>query len=249
MKINTADENFTASLKLFKKVFVFSSLDSTNDWCYQTDYTGNFIVRAEEQTKGRGRQGRKWYSPPGENLYFSFSLIQPAVSTEHLCMITALSCMETLRLCAPGVMIKWPNDLIFQGRKLGGVLIEHSWQGRRTERAVAGIGININTDFALSPGLRDKAASLAEITCGRVDPDEIFEGIVRRFEDYLMGFPGNKSAVSHTWQRNTAGKGERVQFKQAGETVTGRLVSVNTDGSVTLCEGNRRKTYHFGEII
>ncbi len=123
------------------------------------------VVTAEEQTRGRGRRGRTWHSPRGAGLWFSVLLRpeRPVVVAQALTFLGAVAVARAVRarLKLP-VALKWPNDLLLEGRKVGGVLTECSIEGGTIRHAVIGVGINVNLPRAAFPeDLRSVATSLS----------------------------------------------------------------------------------------
>src|SRR5215207_9230241 len=127
----------------------FESIGSTNDealaWA-ANDAPDLSLVIADEQTAGRGRLGRKWFTPKGTALAFSL-ILQPTVDEKpHLTRIVglaALAVIESLRARGLAAQIKWPNDIILMERKLCGILVESVWSGEDVDCAVIGIGVNV----------------------------------------------------------------------------------------------------------
>ena len=115
------------------------------------------LLVAERQTAGRGRMGRVWQSHPGDSLTFSLSLPLAPKDWSGLSLAVGLSLAESLH---PGVGLKWPNDLWFQDRKLGGILVEAASMGGRSQ-VVVGVGLNIRP--RASDGLNTPPAALSEL--------------------------------------------------------------------------------------
>ncbi len=110
------------------------------------------LVVADAQSGGKGRLGRVWASPPGLNLYFSM-LLRPRMRAEHAAqwtLLTGVAAKATMdRLQIPGVSIKWPNDLLAEGRKLGGILTEMRLRGEKVGAVIIGVGINVNMQLRM----------------------------------------------------------------------------------------------------
>ncbi|MBL7760122.1 MAG: biotin--[acetyl-CoA-carboxylase] ligase [Sediminibacterium sp.] len=153
-----------------------SVVDSTNIYAMkllQANLAGHgsaFLAR--EQTAGKGQRGRKWQANPGENILMSVVLDSSflVISQQfHLSLVVALATFDFLERYIPeGLSIKWPNDIYWNDRKTGGILLETSLSGNKWQWTVAGIGVNINqVDF---PDLNKKAVSLKQITGKTYDP-------------------------------------------------------------------------------
>jgi len=133
---------------------VFQSIDSTNSYLlaqlknsFSQSQPGSWVCFAEEQTQGRGRQGKTWYSPYGANIYCSLTWIFPAkfAGISALSIACGLLLIQSLNKLGlyQGLSLKWPNDILFLGRKLGGILIENLASPTQN-RMVIGIGLNVN---------------------------------------------------------------------------------------------------------
>ena len=118
------------------------------------------IVFAEEQTAGRGRRGRSFYSPAGQNLYFTLVLRCPVEVHRRLPLIVPLAVCTAVQAEAPAARIKWPNDIWIGDRKVAGMLIDAELSATGAV-ALPGIGINVNADPTVVPELRDIATCLA----------------------------------------------------------------------------------------
>jgi BirA family biotin operon repressor/biotin-[acetyl-CoA-carboxylase] ligase len=135
----------------------FSTLDSTNDEGWRWIDAGvaqTALVVADEQTAGRGRNRQHWVTVAGRALAFSLVLAYPQLEPQHIQRLTGLgalaACQALSSLYDLPAEIKWPNDILLRGRKVGGILAETRWQGEALEAAVVGIGINIAPE-SISP--------------------------------------------------------------------------------------------------
>jgi BirA family biotin operon repressor/biotin-[acetyl-CoA-carboxylase] ligase len=135
----------------------FSTLDSTNDEGWRWIDAGiaqTALVVADEQTAGRGRNRRRWVTVAGRALAFSLVLAYPQLEPQHIQRLTGLGALATCQALSSlydlPAEIKWPNDILLRGRKVGGILAETRWQGEALEAAVVGIGINIAPE-SISP--------------------------------------------------------------------------------------------------
>lgn len=149
---------------------VYTCVGSTNDlardWAGASAPEGATVL-ADEQTAGRGRQGRSWSSPAGHGLYLSVILRPPwpADDAPHLALLAGEAVAEALRQGRPTLplMVKWPNDVLCGGRKICGILVETGLRGARLDYAVIGIGLNVRqTDSDWPPALSGLATSCAE---------------------------------------------------------------------------------------
>jgi BirA family biotin operon repressor/biotin-[acetyl-CoA-carboxylase] ligase len=204
----------------------FDSLGSTNDEAARWIEQGApdlALVIADEQTQGRGRVGRQWFTPPGAALAFSLVLRftkvdQPGWLVARLTALGALSASDALSLdYGLPAQIKWPNDVLINRRKAAGVLSEAYWQGDQFIAAVLGIGVNV-TRRAVPPAdevIYQATSVEGEAGCP-VDRLELLKSILSYLENRL------------------AFRGDWVQMLEGGKTIEGRVVRLNEDGSLRL---------------
>jgi BirA family biotin operon repressor/biotin-[acetyl-CoA-carboxylase] ligase len=217
--------------------------DSTNERAKDLAMQGaphGTIVTADEQTAGRGRQGRAWVAAPGSALLLSVLLRDLGKAQAHLPLAAALAVCDACERAAPvSCRIKWPNDVWIDGRKVAGILIE----GRPQEGwAVLGVGVNVSTregDFP--PELRDIATSIAASIDSANAPalDSVLAFLTESLEARLADKP---KAIVATWRERDALAGQPVQW-QSGEGVAegindaGALVVQTPSGRVFLDAG------------
>ena len=224
------------------RITVFDTLASTNTHLAALAREGEAagrVILAEAQSAGRGRLGRSFFSPPGSGIYMSL-LLRP--KTADVGRITTLAAVVTAdaieRVCGLKVGIKWVNDLLFDGKKLCGILAE----GSVGEFVVLGIGINVKKS-AFPPELSDIATSLEDIL-GRA-PDRN-----RLVGEILCGFAAadpESAAHMDEYRRRSLTLGQTVTVLSTGETV--RVLAIEDDGAL-LVEAADKKTRRIasGEI-
>lgn len=135
-------------------IHVFQSIDSTNQYLKNLPFSTSLeLCCAEEQTKGRGRLGRTWYSPARENIYCSirWHFSGPISTLSALSLVVALAILTSLKTLHidEDIWVKWPNDLYWHGKKLAGILIESNSDAANHQSIVVGIGLNVNTQTLL----------------------------------------------------------------------------------------------------
>ncbi|MEW5761880.1 MAG: biotin--[acetyl-CoA-carboxylase] ligase [Bacillota bacterium] len=218
----------------------YRKVGSTNDLARRLAARGapeGTVVLAEEQTRGRGRRGRAWHSPRG-GLWFSVVLrpdLPPARAPEAT-FVAAVAAVDALR-AYPGVAagIKWPNDLVAGGRKLGGILTETAG-GERGPALVVGIGINVNLEErALPPALRQTATSVAALAGRPVDRERLLEEVLRFLEKWYrtwlaVGF----GPVLAAWREREVCLGRPVRVVTAGEEWRGVALAVDDRGALLV---------------
>ena len=155
-------------MKIGERIHYVPTCTSTNDMAKDLADFGvpeGTVVLAEEQTSGKGRYRRHWFSSPGKGLYLSVILRPKQPEISLLTLSAGLAVAEALRdVLGVKVCLKWPNDLLWEGKKLGGILSESSYFGQKLNYVVVGIGLNIShSEEDFPPGLRDSAISLKQI--------------------------------------------------------------------------------------
>jgi len=197
------------------------------------------VVAADAQSAGRGRLGRQWVSPGGLNLYFSI-ILRPGLSARDIPLVTLMCAVEAagaLKATASAeVKLKWPNDLLLEGRKLGGILVESHMKGARVEFAVAGIGININSrkeDFPAE--VRGIATSLF-ISSSRKHPrapilKSVAESVIKGAG--ALERDGAAEMLS-MWKIMNATLGRRVRAGDPGHEHEGQAVDLDEGGMLLV---------------
>ena len=156
---------------------------STNDYlanlCRESKAKEFYTVMAESQTKGKGQRGNSWESESGKNLTFSIVLYPTILEANKqfiLSMLAALSCHEALSNYTDGFSIKWPNDIYWKDKKIGGILIENELEGKYITQSIIGIGLNINQKEFHSSA--PNPVSLFQILGTEIDKMEVFQKIL-----------------------------------------------------------------------
>ncbi len=195
------------------------------------------VIRAHTQTDGRGRRGRSWDSPPG-NLYATL-IVRPArdAALGQLAFVAALGVGMALEAYAP-VRFKWPNDLMLDGRKLGGILIE-------AEHGAAAIGIGVNLATAPS-GTRIPATSVP----GAPDPETVLAGICAGLDDWYRRWEtAGFGPVREAWLTRAEGLGGPIEARLPQRTLTGTFAGLDDAGGLLLDQpGGGREVIAAGDI-
>lgn len=229
--------------RLCGPVHHFEEVASTNDLAKELAARGapeGTLVVAEAQSRGRGRLGRQWNSPPGTGLYVSLLLRPPLPPTEmpQITLTTAVAVARALKRVTgvvPG--IKWPNDLLLGGKKLGGILTEMETESEQIRHLVVGLGLNVDTR-AFPEELAATATSLA-LGLGRPLPINsrlaILKAWLEEFEDLYerflaRDFPG----ILEEWRSLTVTLGQRVTVRQGALALHGLALEVAPDGALLL---------------
>jgi BirA family biotin operon repressor/biotin-[acetyl-CoA-carboxylase] ligase len=234
----------------------FSSIGSTNDvvaeWA-QEGVTGFCLAYADEQTRGRGREGRTWFTPPGSALAFSV-LLNTKQSTEPNLLglvsgLGALAVCEALEnLFGLEPQIKWPNDVLLSGKKTCGVLAEAHWSGDQLQALVLGIGINVASSSVPSETeLNFPAICIEEVLGQKAEPAKLLRSVLESlivWKDKL-----NNPRFIEAWDKRLAFKSKHVWIEGTENAVEGKVFSLARDGRLQLkLENGEVLAFDFGEI-
>ncbi len=227
-----------------RKVFFFQEVDSTNTIALDLGKNGEphgTVVVAESQTMGRGRLGRKWESPPETGLYCSI-IIRPEIAPEDLSKITlaagvaVCAAIETETGLKP--QIKWPNDILLDGKKLGGILTETgALQYGETPLVVIGIGLNINTGLSSFPAELSKKCTSLSIQTGRQHSRGIIlKEIINTIEQNLVVLQQkNFEKIMQQFKKRDAIAGKELSWVTIqGNIVPGRSLGIDGHGVLQI---------------
>lgn len=217
---------------------VTSTQDIARDHALSGEPQGLVIV-AEAQTDGRGRHGRRWRSPRG-GLYMT-AMLRPTGGAGLLPIMAGVAVAEAIEAVA-GVEaeLKWPNDVLVGGKKVGGVIAESGWSGGEVEFALLGIGVNVNNP---PPEDLPDATSLAMELGEDVDMESLLQCLLERLGNLLPYLEDDPNKILQFWRRRSQTLGKRVEVTMdSGEIVLGLAIDIDPDGALILeTEGGRRK--------
>ncbi|WP_456369733.1 biotin--[acetyl-CoA-carboxylase] ligase [Geoglobus sp.] len=204
----------------------------------------NAIIFAESQTSGRGRLGRRWESGAG-GIYTSITL-NLGVPVSDIPKVTLLSGLAVCRaLRRYGARIKWPNDVLINGRKVSGILSEFTGE-EMAAKVIIGIGINVRN--RIPEELKGKAISLAEIDDG-VSITEVFSDLCSEMATLLRKFPDEWSEILEEWKALSDTLNREVRVSIYGEEVRGTAVDVDEDGGLIVRTRDGLKKVISGECF
>jgi BirA family biotin operon repressor/biotin-[acetyl-CoA-carboxylase] ligase len=207
---------------------------------------------AEQQTAGRGRRGRAWVSPFARNLYFSlvWRFPQGAASLEGLSLAVGLGLARGLaRLGLEGVELKWPNDLLWQGRKLAGVLLEVSGEASGDCQVVTGVGLNVAMPLEQGAGIDQPWVDLQQI-CGTVPSrTQVLAALVNELVPVLAAFAESGfEPLVNEWQALDACRDQHVSLNFGLNAVEGICRGVSGSGALMLETAAGVESFHGGEV-
>ena len=242
-------------LSPFYRLASFAEIDSTNDEAKRRAGEGapeGTLIWARAQSAGRGRRGRSFISPSG-NLYMSILLRpdRPVASAAQLGFAAALALGDAMVPLLPrpeALRYKWPNDVLIDGRKVSGILLESQAAGEgRLDWLVVGIGVNVvsypeNVDYP--------AVSLAAAGARAVTVEALLEAVAGRFQHWYgrwreEGFPPLRAA----WLERARGLGEDIRVRLQGEEASGRFAGLDEDGALLLEHGATQRRIGAGDVF
>ena len=233
----------------------FAEIDSTNAEALrqlQAGKKGTFLLLAQTQTAGRGRRGKLWLSPPKAGIYMS--LVRPftlqANELQALSLVTALAVQEGLsEYGANGIQLKWPNDLLVNKKKLGGILLEFK-QSEEVNYIVFGIGINLSLPHSIREEIGQPATDLEEVLNATVDKSEVLAHILRVLFTSLSQFELHSfSSFQEKWNLLDCYRNQDIVLQTGDQHKIGRSLGVDAKGALLLQTGAGLEVINGGEIF
>ena len=224
-----------------RNIYYYDSIDSTNKRAKDIaleEGEGTVII-AEQQVDGKGRLGRSWISPKGKGIWMSI-ILKPEVDPIKVAKITligAAAVYKGLNNMNIDSTIKWPNDILIDGKKICGILTEMSCELNMINYVVMGIGINVNLDESNIPeDLRDKATSIKISQKKFINRKELLANILNEFEELYIPFKdnGNISESIDICRENCALIGKEVKIIKGEEIKIGRALDINKEGQLVV---------------
>lgn len=230
------------------------TIDSTNEELIRRGREGAMpqVLIAKEQTAGRGRLGRTWVSKKGDGLYMSI-LVRPDIPLEKaplLSLIMGLAAHDAVKE-ATGIdtRLKWPNDLVIDGKKVAGILASSEIEGSRLKFVVIGIGINMFQE--LFPEEISATATSLRLNGAKFNREDLENSIVKSFNRYYDIFIREESFRAFTEEYNslTVNVGRRVRVIEPGNEYEADSMGVNEDGELLVrLDNGEIKTIRSGEV-
>lgn len=237
-------------------IYYFDQIDSTNIRAKQLGEEGvphGTLIVAGQQNAGRGRRGRAWESPSGVSIYMSIVLRPEMVPVKApmLTLVMALSAADSLKECTGlDIQIKWPNDIILNGKKLAGILTEMSTEMDYINHVVIGVGINVNTE-RLPEDLEEKATSLRLETGRIIRRSEIIASIMKEFEKNYQLFMETQSfrQMQEKYNSLLINREKEVRILGVKEEYAAYALGINAKGELLVRRDNGEiETILAGEV-
>lgn len=237
---------------------VLDRVDSTNAEAFRLapHLSGPAWIMARRQEAGRGRRGRAWADPPGN--FAATLVLRPDGSPADVALLSFVAALAlheaVIRLCGPQVNIalKWPNDVLLNGGKLSGILLESAGSGGRVTALAIGIGVNLAAApdaTAVEPGAVRPVSLLAE-TGMKVTPDEFLDALAVAFDQWWRQLPAYGFApIRAAWLARAARLGETITARTGTTETTGRFEGIDEAGALILITPRGRQAIQAADIF
>ncbi|MDY5103615.1 MAG: biotin--[acetyl-CoA-carboxylase] ligase [Agathobacter sp.] len=237
------------------EIYCFDSIDSTNTKAKELAEAGHpsgTLVVADQQTLGRGRRGRSWESPAGTGIFMTL-MLKPDINPNNASMLTLVAAMATARaiteVTGEAAQIKWPNDIVMNGKKVVGILTEMSAQFDYINHIVVGIGINVhNEEF---PEEIAKTASSLLLECGhRIHRASLIEAFLEEFERLYAVYleTEDMSGLQKEYDSLLVNRGRQVRVLDPKEPFEGKAMGITKKGELIVDTWESRKLVSSGEV-
>ncbi len=231
-------------------------IDSTNSWLLEESTRqapSGTVCLAEQQTAGRGRRGRSWISPFGSNVYLSilWRYRLAPVQLSGLSLAAGLAVVRALeQLGIQGIGLKWPNDVLADGCKLAGLLLEVVGEADGPSRVVVGVGVNVRMSAQQGAGIDQPWTDLSSMsgarTCSR---NRLAALLIEHLVAMLNAFETQGLApLLEEWNRYDLLRGQTVKLSTGDRSIEGTHLGVDSQGALLLAQGDRTRAYHAGEV-
>lgn len=229
---------------LGKVLYLFEEIGSTNEVAFELARNGapeGTVVIADSQTQGRGRLQRRWISPPGVNLYISV-IFRPSIAAKNvpfLTLVASIALAETIKNEGANTLIKWPNDILINWKKVAGVLTAMQPRGDEVDFVVVGVGVNLNmtreTMKKEMGEVAEIATSLREELGHEIERARFTADLINEIEMWYQRFLKNgKPPIIKEWMRRWGAINRRVQVKFNETVVEGTASGIDENGYLLI---------------
>lgn len=239
-----------------RKIIHLEETESTNSYLKELlkseQLADGSIVVADFQTGGRGQMGNSWFSSKGDNLLFSILLYPTEILANEqfvLSRITSLAIKNTLDQFTDDIRIKWPNDIYWKDKKIAGILIENSLQGRIIENSIIGIGLNLNQQ--IFPAELPNPVSLRQITATQFDKSYILDLFLNEFFLLYRSLQyGEKQVIEDEYMLDLYRVNGYHWYEDENGKFQAKIDNVFPSGHLVLktLEANEKRMYAFKEV-
>lgn len=222
-----------------REIIFFESVDSTNDAAMEIgakrEDPEGIVVIADGQKSGKGRLGRSWISPPGGNLYFTL-LLRPSFPPREAPFLTLMAAVAVVSAIREHTglkaVIKWPNDILVDSKKTGGILMEMRSDANRINLLALGIGVNVNLFPEMLPeGVREVTTTLKQEAGRSIDRVQLFEVMLSSLEHwYKILLNGDQKILFNEWLSLDSTIGRRIKVERSGLSEEDKIISGIAEG-------------------
>ncbi len=209
------------------------------------------VVLSEKQNEGRGRKDRIWYSTKGMNLTFSILLKDRDFSGRRINLINFVSslavAMAIENLYQLRIELKWPNDVLINGKKTAGILIESSSAGKKIERVVTGIGINVN-QTSFQGNFKIPPTSIKEESGNNIEREMLLAETLNIFEEILQWIDDKPDEILKDWKARCRMIGEKISVTEGDQVRYGIFDDIDDEGFLILKTGRKLEKIYFGDV-
>ncbi|HET8816625.1 MAG TPA: bifunctional biotin--[acetyl-CoA-carboxylase] ligase/biotin operon repressor BirA [Pseudidiomarina sp.] len=241
-----------SSANLVLERIVGSSNDVLKDLLKEAPRDAGFAVVAEAQTAGRGRRGRHWSSPFGTNLYLSMYWPLEDGMSQAMGLSVAIGATLAQALAVAGIKaveLKWPNDVLVEGRKIAGILIELEGQATGPATAIIGIGVNLSMPEWAANEIEQPWIDLEQALRGDFDRNEWVARIIASVRSALVTYQKQgMKPFCELWSQFDAYHNRAVKLMMGSHTIRGVAVGIDEQGALLLKRDGKIEAYHAGEV-
>jgi len=264
--VGLLDDSVIASLDtesdagILQHLEILDSTDSTNSHAMRCLQQGNLVMEngryavflAERQTRGKGRRGRQWVSPYGRNVYLTLVRLVDAgaTGTEGMSLVVGLAVIRALKhLGVHHAGVKWPNDVVCEGKKLAGILLEITGDVTGVCQLLIGIGINTRCPPESMDGVDQPWTDLYQLTGQETDRNQLVTRVITEVMAVMAEFEhSGMAAFLEEWKRHDVMYGKQVELTTAGSSRTGRALGIAETGALVLETAEGQILVSGGEI-
>lgn len=240
--------------KIGRNFIYAEEVDSTNT--VLLDKSNKFnedgtVLLSEKQNKGRGRKDRIWYSSRGLNLTFSILLKNRDFSGRKINLVNfAVSiavAMAIENLYQLKIELKWPNDVLISGKKVAGILIESSSSGKKIERVVIGVGINVN-QASFQGNFNIQPTSVRNEINQNIEREILLAEVLNLFEEILQWIEEKPDEILKDWKARCRMIGEKISVTEGEKVKYGIFDDIDDEGFLILKTGRKLEKIYFGDV-
>ena len=235
---------------------VFGEIDSTNDWALQQCVENHPLpvaCCAEAQRHGRGRRGRSWASPRSSNIYLSLAwpFYRPLAELGPLALVAGISVARILSAYGVPARLKWPNDVLVDGRKIAGVLIESRIRAGRASEMIIGVGLNVAMPAAEGRSIDQRWTDLLSVYGGEqgLERNRLVAELLQQLMDHCRIFEAQGfAALRSEWERLDLCRGQMIEVRQDEQCWVGEARGVDDQGALVVHTEQGERAFNAAEV-